>query len=61
MDFVNEVNLSVALAKLILCVDEDESLLGCNFCAEGEESLCVALHGLIVFLRDDSLCYDFLL
>ena len=60
VDFVDEINLTVALAKLILRVDEDESLAGGYFLTACEESARVVLHHGVVLSRDDALGNDFL-
>ena len=59
--FVNQIHLAVALAKLILRVHQNESLLSSNLGAQFEEGIGVFLHHLIVLLAHQSLSDDFLL
>ena len=55
VDFVDEIHFSVALAKLILRVDEDESLLGGNLLTASKEAARVVFHHSVVLSRDDAL------
>ena len=56
MDFIDKINLTVALSKLILCVNEDKSLLLSDFLTACEELAGVVLHYCIVFCAYYALC-----
>ena len=58
---VNQIDLAVTLAKLVLGVHKDESFLGGNLGAEVEEGTGIFLHHLVVFLAHNALCDDFFL
>lgn len=55
VDFVNQDDLALAQAELILGVDQDEALLGGHTAAALKEGAGVALHGVIVLGRDNAL------
>ena len=61
MDLVHEVNLSVLLTELILCINEDQAHLRCDFSSSLEDCACVCLELLVVFAAYDALSDDFLL
>ena len=60
MDLVDEINLAVALAELIFGVNQNQALLGSHLRTAGKQCARVALHRLIVFLRNDALLDYFL-
>ena len=61
MNLVDEINLTIALTELILCVNEDKSLLCSYFLTTSEELTSVVLHYGIVLCRNDTLSNDFFL
>ena len=48
MYLVDEIYLTIALAKLLLCVDEDESALGGNLLTTGKNLAGVVFHDGVV-------------
>ena len=60
MDFVDEIDLTVALAELVFRVDEDQSALGGDVLSALEDLTGIVLHHGVVFSRDDALGDDLL-
>ena len=60
VDFVDEIYLTVALAKLVFGIHEDQSALGGNLLATLEDLAGVFLHHGIVLCRYDTLSDDLL-
>ena len=61
MNLVDEINLTIALTELILCINKDKSLLCSYFLTTSEELASVVLHYGIVLGRYYTLSNDFLL
>ena len=59
MNLVDEINLTIALTKLVLGVNEDKALLFGNFLTTGKELASVVFHHGIVFCRYNTLSNDF--
>ena len=61
MDLVHEVDLSVLLTELVLCVNEDETHLGSDLSSSLEDCLSICLELLVILLAHDTLSDDLLL
>ena len=59
MDFVHEVNLTIAFSEFVLGVHEDESHLLCDFLSALEDCSGVFFDFYVIFFRYDALCDDF--
>ena len=55
MNLVDKVNLTIALTKLVLGINEDESALGGNLLSASEDLAGVVLHDSVVLGRNDAL------
>ena len=56
VDFINEIHLTIALAKFVLRVDKNQTALSSNLLSTGKNLTGVVLHDCIVFCRYDALC-----
>ena len=61
VDLVDEVNLAVALAELVLGIYEDQALLGSDFLTAGEDAACVVLHHSVILCTNNTLGDDLFL
>src|SRR5574344_232198 len=55
VDFINQIYLSVTFAEFIFCIDENQSLFGCDFGTSFEYLARVLLHLFIIFFVNDAL------
>ena len=61
MDLVDEIYLTVALAKLVLCVDENQSALSSNLLSAGKDLAGIVFHDGVILSRNDTLGNDLFL